>query len=153
MSHFPGYKNRAPSKQLFLKRTAGVEELRNIFQHLVGDLPALTKADVPVLGSLSWLVPIDIEKRTFAASIFSPGRVRNLDPASVVELPAELPNELTQIELHLAEKTVNITSLRAAVADLVSALEKPLREASGNTTLCDALSHVVLEYLPKDEAP
>lgn len=50
VSGMPRYKQRAPSKGLFLRRTSSVEALRNSFQHLVNDLPALTQSDLPVLG-------------------------------------------------------------------------------------------------------
>jgi hypothetical protein len=78
-------------KRLFQKRTHDVEHLRNSFQHLVGDHRALTDADAPILGTLTWLCPVDIEKRTFCLWSFSPGRLRSVDPNSFVQLPAEIP--------------------------------------------------------------
>jgi hypothetical protein len=152
LTHLPGCRNRAPSKGLFLKRTESVEELRNNFQHLVGEISALTQADFPVLGSLTWLRPIDVERRTFSTWSFIPGRFRTLHPSSVVQLPTDVPTEITQIELWLADKGVNISSLRAAVADVVAALEESLQSSSlGPSTICDSLGCVVVEYLSADE--
>ena len=150
----PGYRNRALSKRLFRDRTEGVEQLRNSFQHLVGDLPALTQSDAPVLGSLTWLRPVDIEKLTFSVWTFTPGRLRSIDPATIVQLPNEVPTELTQIELWLGDKSVNISKLRASVADLVFALENSLRLSSQDTPPpCDALVFVKVELLSREKGP
>jgi hypothetical protein len=148
----PRYRNQALSKRLFLQRTEAVEQLRNTFQHLVGDLPALTQADAPVLGSLTWLRPVDIERRTLSVWSFMPGRLRSLDSTSVVQIPADVPTEISQIELWLGDKSVNISKLRASVADVVSPIEQALRlSAQGESTLCDSLSYVVLELLPPEK--
>ena len=148
----PGYRNRDPSKRLFLNRTQDVEQLRNAFQHLVGDLPTLTHADAPVLGSLTWLRPVGIEQRTFSVWVFSPGRLRSIDPTSIVQLPNEVPTDLTQIELWLGPKSVNISKLRAAVADMVCALEQWLRLSSqGPPQPCDILAFIVVELLPPEK--
>ena len=150
----PGYRNRAPGKRLFLSQTKDVEQLRNSFQHLVGDLPTLTQADAPVLGSLTWLRPVDIEQRTFSVWTFSPGRLRSIDATSVVQLPNEVPTELTQIELWLGHKSVNISKLRASVAEIVCALEKSLSLSSqGTPPPCDTLVFVVVELLPPEKGP
>jgi hypothetical protein len=152
VSGLPGYKNQAASKRLFLNRTRDVEQLRNSFQHLVGDVRALTEADAPVLGTLTWLRPVDSKERRFTVWAFTPWRLRSVTPDSVVQLPSEIPTALTQIELWLENKSVNVSKLRDSVAEITAAIEKSLSAVSqGTSELCDSLASLVIE-IPAAEA-
>lgn len=95
VSGMPRYKKRAPSKRLFLMRTAGVEALRNSFQHLVNDLPALTQSDLPVLGALTWVRPVSTTEKTLSIETFIPGQVRSVHPSSQVPVPSTVPDRLS----------------------------------------------------------
>jgi hypothetical protein len=148
----PGYKKKASSRKLFLKRTEVVRSLRNTFQHLDGDLGTLTAADAPVLGSLTWICPVAGSSEQMEIGFFMPGQFRSIDPTSIVQLPNSVPPLLGQVELWLGREAANISHLHSAVADLASALEKPLRSyaAAPGTTPSDIAGAIRVELLPLD---
>jgi hypothetical protein len=151
----PRYKGRASSKSLFTRRTDGVKDLRNSFQHLVGDLPFLSRADLPVLGALTWIAPVDPNAGTMTVSTFISGQLRGVDPASAVTLPATVPERLGQIELWAAEKSVNLTKLYEAVADLVAAFEKAVLVAPADTPTApfDTMASVTVQVAETGSEP
>lgn len=150
----PRYKNRAPSKRLFLTRTVGVEALRNSFQHLVNDLHGRTQADLPVLGALTWVRPISATDRTLAIETFVPGQLRSIDPSSVVAVPSAVPDRLDQIELWVGVNHVDISKMRHAVYELVCVLEHAATDSDSAGLVpapCDAMATVTVRLEPSGE--
>ena len=143
-------------KKLFMMRTVSVEQMRNSFQHLVGDLPELTDSDLPVLGALTWVRPVDRVGNVLSVHTFIPGQLRSVHPASQVLVPSSVPEETTQVELWHGDKSANVSMLHSAVSDLVAALEIGLAKlASDNPEApCDAMAEVHLKLLPvNSESP
>ena len=153
VSGMPRYKKRTPSKGLFLRRTVDVVALRNSFQHLVNDLPALTQSDLPVLGALTWVRPISTIDRTLSIETFIPGQFRGVHPSSQVAVPSSVPDRLSQIQLWLDERSVDITKLRHAVSELVLALEhaQTSMPVDPPPAPCDFMAQVTVQLMPGDE--
>lgn len=154
VSGMPRYKRLAPSKRLFLRRTVGVEALRNSFQHLVNDLRALTQSDLPVLGALTWVRPISATEKTLSIETFMPGQVRSVHPSSQVAVPRTVPDRLSQIQLWAADNSVDVSKLRHAVSELVLALEHAVTPIPADLPLapCDAMARITIKLLPGDAA-
>ncbi|MGH9387159.1 MAG: hypothetical protein ACRD2N_23055 [Vicinamibacterales bacterium] len=151
VSGMPRYKNRAPSKRLFLMRTVGVEALRNSFQHLVNDLHERTQSDLPVLGALTWVRPINAKENTLSIETFIPGQFRSIDPSSVVEVPTTVPDRLGHIELWVGVHNVDVSKLRHAVCELVLALQNAAVSpdpAGSPPGPCDAMATITVMLTP-----
>lgn len=73
LKSLPNFKQRAPSMQLFYRRTAPVEPLRNSVQHLNTEIDRLVANNYSVLGTLRWLVLIDAKVGSFKASTLASG--------------------------------------------------------------------------------
>ncbi len=151
----PRYKQRAPSKRLFMDKSQSVEQLRNSFQHLVSDLSGLTDSDLPVLGALTWVRPVDHERNRLSVSTFIPGQLKSIAPSSWVTVPSIVPDGVTQIELWHGDKSVSITMLHRAVSELVTALEGELAKFASDKApaICDAMASVTLELVPEPSGP
>jgi hypothetical protein len=153
ISGMPRYKKRAPSKGLFLRRTVDVAALRNSFQHLVNDLPALTQSDLPVLGALTWVRPISATEKTLSIETFIPGQVRGVHPSSQVAVPSSVPDRLSQIQLWAGDRSVDVSKLRHAVSELVLALQHTETSIPVDLPLapCDAMAQITIKLMPGDE--
>ena len=151
VSQLPRYKQRAPSKRLFMDRTRSVDQLRNSFQHLVSEISEITASDLPVLGALNWVRPVDGQPKCVSVNSFIPGQIRSIDPSSWVTVPGTVPDRVTQIELWHRDKNANITVLHGAVCQLVATLEGELAKLSTDNpaAICDAMVSVTLELIPQ----
>jgi hypothetical protein len=147
----PRYKQRAPSKRLFMDRTQSVDQLRNSFQHLVSEISELTDSDLPVLGAITWVRPVDGQFNCLSINTFIPGQARSIDPSSWVIVPGMVPDRVTQIELWHRDKKANITILHGAVCELVAAIEGELAKLSPDNpaAICDAMASITLELVPR----
>ena len=153
VSGMPRYKKRAPSKGLFLRRTVDVDAMRNSFQHLVNDLPDLTQSDLPVLGALTWVRPISATEKTLSIETFMPGQVRRVHPSSQVTVPSSVPDRLSQIQLWAGDRSVDVSTLRLAVSELVLALDRAKTSIPVDLPLapCDGMAQITIKLMPGDE--
>jgi hypothetical protein len=147
----PRYKRHAPSKRLFMDRTESVEQMRNSFQHLVGEMSELTDLELPVLGAITWVRRIDGRTDCLSVNGFIPGQVRSIDSSSWVTIPGVVPDRVTQVEVWHRDKTANITVLYGAVSQLVAALEGALEKLSpaNPAAVCDAMASVTVQLVPQ----
>ena len=127
VQRMPRYRDRMPSKQVFLRSTSDAEDLRHAIQHLDTDIETLLKAGQPPMGALTWIVPIDKSEGTMRIESFIPGQLEEASPGSLVSVPPDVPEHIDQVELWASEYRVNLSELYRAVAKLVSSLETSLR--------------------------
>lgn len=123
----PGFKQKTPNMQLFMRQTAAVEDLRNAVQHLNHEIDKLIGLDLPVWGTLSWFAAIDQEARTgflgclFAGTLFKSKDIPLVNPAGK---PLDLPVDLITLTAH--SHTLDLSKVIKAVARLIEDLEKQL---------------------------
>ena len=123
MRRLPNFKQRAPSLQLFLRRTAGVEPLRNAVQHLNTEIDRLVANNLSVWGTLRWLVVLDANIGSFKGGTLISGTqfgemhsLPNLTGIEMHHVVDEVVLTASGSELHLS-KTVR------AITELASKLE------------------------------
>lgn len=51
----PGLRRKEPKLQLFMRRTAITEDLRNFFQHFRNEIDAFVDHSMPLWGAISWI--------------------------------------------------------------------------------------------------
>jgi hypothetical protein len=78
---------RGPAIRAFLQTTEQVEPLRNVVQHLGGEIPRLLQDGRPIWGSLSWVHVESLDARKFQVRLLIPG---TLGPEAV-SLPVMNP--------------------------------------------------------------
>lgn len=141
VEHMPRYRKKAPSKQVYLRATANVETLRNSMQHLNTDIDTLLSLDVPIMGALTWLRPCAGGNGTFLLESAIPGAIAGSSPGSLVQLPSEVPTEVSCVTLWAAGTSADLTAIHTATARLATALEGSLakRFASHPTDAADLL--------------
>lgn len=127
VQRMPRYRDRMPSKQVFLRSTSGAEDLRNAIQHLDTEIETLLKEGRPPMGALTWIVPIDKSEGTMRIESFIPSQLEGANPGSLVSVPSEVPDHIDQVELWASKYRINLSELYRAVAKLVSSLETFLR--------------------------
>jgi hypothetical protein len=54
LEQMPGLKKNVPELQLFLRRTAPVEDLRHFFQHFRTEIESFVERGMPLWGTISW---------------------------------------------------------------------------------------------------
>ena len=65
-----GLSHSLPEYQLFQRKTAPTEELRNFYQHLNSEIPKLPAKTNPIIGVLSWVTKILGKSRTVVYGTF-----------------------------------------------------------------------------------
>ena len=73
LQRLPRFKQRAPSLQLFYRRTEGVVPLRNSVQHLDGEIDRLARDNYSVWGTLTWMVLMDAQIGRFTVGTLASG--------------------------------------------------------------------------------
>jgi len=146
----PRYHGRAPSKQVFLRTTAGVEDPRNLLHHLESEAGMLIESSYPPLGALSWFTP-EGEGKRFTATLFIAGRFEGAAPRATMRVPEASCAGTHQIELWTAGLSVDVGSLHGAVKSLVTAWEGMLRRKFPGvpTAASDASITVYMERSPR----
>jgi hypothetical protein len=148
VNQMPNYKDRAPSKQIFLRTTTSVEALRNSIQHVATEIHGLAHAQQPVFGILSWCEVIDRDQKLIATGHMTPGQYANVATTTELIIPTDLADEIT-VTLSTAMATIDLTKTIRAVATLAERLETTTAAFSPNTqtTIPDLLmiTHMQLE--------
>lgn len=106
----PRYRERAPSKQIFLRETRGVSELRHAWQHLSDEMDERIAQRLPVLGRLAWVSPLDRSQSLYVLGTYITGQAPDAGgPAPVVEISDGDGDGLPEIALIAAEVCVSLT--------------------------------------------
>ena len=129
LEQMPGVKKQREGFQLFLRRTKEVENFRHVFQHLDKDINEIVEQNIPVWGSLSWIVVMDQDKMLIRSCVVVPGPVFTskdnylVNPiGKVIDLPAG------EITLQARRKLLNLSGLMISVRDLIKGIEPSLRK-------------------------
>jgi hypothetical protein len=140
----PGYRNRAPSKQRFLRATAQVDGLRHSIQHLASDIERLLASGLPALGALSWIRPSLKEPGCFWAESVMPGQLGGSSANPLIHGPENPPSEPAQVTLWATGIGLNLSDLVLAIEALTSSLEASLRKQFADLTTGTIDMHVAM---------
>ena len=109
---YPGLKQNTPAFQLFIRKTAAVESLRNILQHLDGELQSIGEQQLAALGTITWLGPSANEESPPGSWTLQPGSFYRgqLTFGPEMDLGARiLPDEIRQIHLVTSGTRVDLS--------------------------------------------
>ncbi len=151
---FPGLKQTAVF-QLFIRQTAAVESLRNIIQHLSGELHSIGEEQSAPLGTIAWLGPSPNEGSPPTAWILQPGSFYRgqVTFGPMMDLEARIPlGEICQVHLVTSGVRVDLSDVVERIRIMITSLEPSLREqALGKELLgSDPLMHFALMPVPDD---
>lgn len=151
---FPSLKQNEVFK-LFIRQTAPVETLRDVVQHLNGELANIAAQQSSALGTITWLGPSPHERAPPTAWILQPGSFYpgQATFGPMMDLEAYLgPGEVRQIHLVTSDVRVNLSDVIDRIRTMIRSLEPSVREHSGGKELLgsDVLMH--FEFTPKEEA-
>ncbi len=134
LRHLPGHKAASlPEREIFLRNTNSVENLRNAIQHLDKEILDLIAARQPIWGTLTWYASYDDTRVNgcscilVAGSIFSREEYRLENPCGkVVTYPVGL------ISLTAAGQQLNISDTAEDARKLIEGLNRELLQEFGN---------------------
>lgn len=154
LSAMPRFQKRDSLFQVFLRGTSGVAELRNRVQHLRGDLADASLAELPVWGTITWLMMKDDAAQRFLSGSLSAGP----DTGGLRPLP--VPNNrvfhdrLDHVTLHVGQADVDFSEAMRLTVRLAGGMEKSLRpqfEGKPPMPIVDALLVVEIQLEPQAE--
>jgi len=153
---FPGLKQNAVF-QLFIRQTAAVESLRDVIQHLNGELRSIGEQQSAPLGTITWLGPSPNEESPPTAWILQPGSFYRgqVTFGPMMDLEARIPlGEISQVHLVTSGVRVDLSDAVERIRIMITSLEPSVREhASGKELLgSDVLMHFALTPSPDDTA-
>ncbi len=142
---FPGLKQNAVF-QLFIRQTAAVESLRDVIQHLNGELRSIGEQQSSPLGTITWLGPSPNEKSPPTAWILQPGSFYRgqVTFGPMMDLEARIPlGEIRQVHLVTSGIRVDLSDAVERIRIMITSLEPSAREHSSGKDLLgsDALLH------------
>jgi hypothetical protein len=74
LNHMPGIRKSTPGYKVFRRRTAEIEDLRNVVQHLDTQINTIIDQGLPVWGVLSWVTVLDPDKHIVTSCSLVAGR-------------------------------------------------------------------------------
>jgi hypothetical protein len=156
LNHAPGFKQKAPGQKLFILKTAEVEELRNIVQHLNEKIDkTVIPQNVPLMGVLTWLAVINPEQKLskscalVAGSMYDTQDHKFVNPAGqTISLPVDL------ITLTASGYSSCLSKIMKYVEALTRELEmqiesqfKDLPSAGADMIICAVIKEVDEQFL------
>lgn len=125
IQQLPGLKS-SPDRELFVRKTAAFEKLRNSIQHLRNEISALAQNGQAVWGTLSWLVLQDTEaKAIWSCALQAGGR---LDGRSTIPFPVGglVQARIDKITLTHNRTEADLSDAYRRAATLLHGLERSL---------------------------
>ncbi|NQU23498.1 MAG: hypothetical protein HQ567_19635 [Candidatus Nealsonbacteria bacterium] len=118
----------SPTYQLFRRKSDAVESLRNIVQHLRGEIQGLATGNWPVFGVISWLAVLDEEEGIVSSGVMAAGRIlpgsrEAINPCS--HHPRTLVDHVT---LEHQSNRLSLSGTMKEVKKIVRAIEPSLKE-------------------------
>lgn len=156
LNHAPGFKQKAPGQNLFMRKTAEIEDLRNVVQHLNEKIDrTVIPQQVPLMGVLSWLAVVDPEQRVSKSCALVAGTMYDkqnhafVNPAGKkVSLPVDL------ITLTASGHSACLSKVMEYVAALAAELEEQLESqftdlppAGADMVMCAVLREADEQFL------
>ena len=150
---FPGLKQN-PVFQLFIRKTATVESLRDIIQHLNSELKNIGKKQSAALGTITWLGPSLNNKSPATAWILQPGSFYpdQITHGPLIDLYANIPlGHVSQIKLVTSGVRVDLSDVIKRLHTMITSLEPSMKEQSVGKELMgsDILLHFTLTPIPE----
>lgn len=124
----PGIKQKSPPSLSFLKKTAGVERLRNSVQHLNQQIHKIADLNIPVWGALSWVTLLDPECRSVWTCTLVAGTFFERSEPLINPLGKRLYSPVDLITLEASNCSVSLSDAMRSVEQVVRSLEEHLRE-------------------------
>lgn len=151
------YKARAPSKQIFLRDTAHLEELRNAAQHVATDLSAIVAGQYCVFGVLTWLTVRNREMEEYTMNTLRMGQLAHTQRVNpVLQLPEDhthMTEDVDYVTLWVGDLSANISDAYRSVAAIARKLEAmAAKQFEGlPSTLNDVVANMLVqqEWIPE----
>ena len=126
----PGVKHNSAGIQQFLRKTAQVETLRHIAQHLRREVTAIAEMNQPIHGILSWLFLVDTQRATWRSCSAAAGKLRNMAPFKFPNPVNRASSDvLDHIELWIKNTQFSISEAYVELKGFTRSLEKGLPQA------------------------
>jgi hypothetical protein len=128
LQHMPGMKQKSPSLQLFYRRTAEIESLRNCVQHLDRAIDDLVTLGAPVWGTLSWLAVIDTSAKIVRCCTIVAGTIFDathpiLNPAGKATISG-----IDEITLSAGGTTIRLNEVMSRIPPVIRIIETSLKK-------------------------
>ena len=144
LDRMPGVKKKSPGFILFLKQTNGVEDLRNIIQHLDSEIDGLIATNSAVLGTLSWAIALDPTGERILSCVLRPGTL--LSPTAPFPFPAgNVQFPIDRITLSAGNKSVCLSDTMIHLAKFASSTERELQKQFKELSAATADVLLILE--------
>jgi hypothetical protein len=125
----PGLKQNASGLQLFSNRTAVIDDLRNIVQHLNQQITKTVNQNLPVWGVLSWFTMTDPEFKSGKSSALIAGTMFESSGHLIVNpLGKTLSLPVDLITLSSGGYSVSLSDVMKYVEQLTRSIEQQLIE-------------------------
>lgn len=134
LKHAPGFKQNAPGQNIFIRRTAEVEDLRNVVQHLNEKIDeTVIPQSAPLMGVLSWITVINPEQRQLKTCVLVAGTMYDKQNHAFVN-PTEkkISPPVDLITLTASGYSVCLTKVMKYVEALAGELEEQLESQFTN---------------------
>jgi hypothetical protein len=134
---FPGLKHNTAFK-LFMRKTAAVESLRNVLQHLNAELDSIGEQQSAALGTITWLSPSPDESSPALACIIQPGSYYpgQVTYGPLMDLEAWIPpGEVRQIHLVTSGARVDLSDTVERIQAMITGLEPSFQEVAEGKNL------------------
>lgn len=127
VSRLPGIKYRdIPEREVYLRSTSAVEDLRHVFQHLDEKVPELIKIPQPTWGSISWVTWLNQKLTKARISIMIPGHLFKMELPLAPPPTAKKHFPVASVVLTSLNTSLSLTDTYVAVVKIACALEREL---------------------------
>jgi hypothetical protein len=124
----PGVKQKSPALLLFMKKTEGIEKLRNSVQHLNQQIHRIADLNIPVWGALSWVTMFDPELKSLWTCTLVAGTFFERSEPLISPLGKEFHPPVDLITLQASNCSVCLSDAVRSVERMTRSLEDYLRE-------------------------
>ncbi|MGA2441259.1 MAG: hypothetical protein ABSH08_09875 [Tepidisphaeraceae bacterium] len=131
VAQLPGLKKKQPAVRLFLEKTAGAETLRNIVQHLRQEIPSMTTAGKPVLGSLHWVYFVKTEPSRIRSCTVIAGRLQTGSHPILNPLGKPIAAPVDHITLRCKDSELSLTKCYEDCRRLLKNIERSIENSFG----------------------
>ena len=126
LMNLPHFKDDAPSLKIFLERTKDIRGLRNLGDHLQGNIARLAAKGLTVWGTLTWLLLVDSQVGKFKAGMLISGSqfgtMHALPNVNNIKMYANIDHVILTAGGHQA----NLSAVMRATADFIPKVEGEL---------------------------
>ena len=114
LQQLPGLKKNTPELQLFLRRTASIEDLRHYFQHFRTEIDSFVEKSMPLWGTISWSTA-NAETGLPETHTIVPGTFFHEASAASCTFDTEAGRFVGRVVLHAGPRRVDLADLETHV--------------------------------------